>query len=64
MARMIPAEISEYTASNAERELFPVSQKGLDDNFAVFHSFSLLTKNKENRFIDGKIDYLLFSPEL
>lgn len=63
MARMIPAIVPEYTESRAEKALFPVFRDGLDDSYTVFHSFELLTRNLQKKFIDGEIDYLIFSPD-
>ncbi len=64
MARMIPALMPEETESEAEKQLFPVLRDGLDDSFTVFHSFDLLTRNLKNKFIEGEIDFLIFSPAL
>jgi len=63
MAHMIPAIMSEQTESSAEKKLFPVFRGGLDDSYTVFHSFNLLTKNRKDRFIDGEIDFVVFSPD-
>ena len=63
MANMIPTTITEQTESGAERKLFPVFRGGLDDSYTVFHSFNLLTKNRKGKFIDGEIDFLVFSPD-
>lgn len=62
MARMIPIVVPEHTQSKAERMLFSILRDELDDSFTVFHSFDLLTRNKENKFIDGEIDFLIFTP--
>ncbi|MHA2068223.1 MAG: NERD domain-containing protein [Candidatus Thorarchaeota archaeon] len=64
MAKMIPATLPLQTESKAERQLFSVLRDSLDDSFTVFHSFNLLTQNKQGKFIDGEIDYLIFSPSL
>ena len=64
MAKMIPATLPVQTESKAERRLFSVLRNGLDDSFTVFHSFNLLTQNKQGKFIDGEIDYLIFPPSL
>ncbi len=63
MARMIPATMPAETESAAEKQLFPILRDGLDNSFTVFHSFDLLTRNLENKFIEGEIDFLIFSPE-
>ncbi|MBI4334518.1 MAG: NERD domain-containing protein [Chloroflexi bacterium] len=63
MARMIPATLPEETESEAERRLFPVLRDGLNDSFTVFHSFHLLTHNRERKFIEGEIDFLILSGE-
>jgi len=63
MAQMIPATIPEYTRSKAEIGLFPVLRDGLDDTYIVFHSFDLLTRNLQSRYVEGEIDYLLVSRE-
>ncbi len=62
MAHMIPAVIPEQTLSNAEKHLFAVLKERLDYGFTVFHSFNLLTRNRQQRFIEGEIDFLIFSP--
>jgi hypothetical protein len=59
---MIPAMPAEGTQSQAERQLFPILRDGLDGSFTIFHSFGLLTKNLEGKFIDGEIDFLILSP--
>ncbi|MEW6143313.1 MAG: NERD domain-containing protein [Chloroflexota bacterium] len=59
---MIPATLPDEVESRAERELFPVFRDRLDDSFMVFHSFKLLTRNLEDRFVEGEIDYLIYSP--
>lgn len=64
MAKMIPTIVPERTRSSAERQLFPTLRDGLDDSFTVFHSFNLLTQNMQGKFIDGEIDFLVFSPYL
>ncbi len=62
MARMIPAEVPEDTRSNAEKRVFESLREGLDHSFTVFHSFGLLTRSRQQRFIEGEIDFLIFSP--
>ncbi|MFC1994293.1 NERD domain-containing protein [Chloroflexota bacterium] len=64
MATMIPAVLAENTRSSAERRLFPILREGLDDSFTVFHSFDLLVQNRQGKFIDGEIDFLIFHPKL
>ena len=64
MAKMIPAILPALTESRAERRLFSVLRNGLDDRFTVFHSFNLLTHNIHGKFVEGEIDYLVFSPSL
>lgn len=63
MARMIPATLPDEVNSRAERELFPFLRDRLDDSFTVFHSFKLLTRNLQNKFVEGELDYLISSPE-
>ncbi|MFC2039864.1 NERD domain-containing protein [Chloroflexota bacterium] len=63
MARMIPSIIRDSTQSNAEKQAFPVLRDSLADEFTVFHSFNLLVKNREQKFVDGEIDYLIYSPK-
>ncbi len=63
MARMIPASFAADTKSGAEKRLFPVLRDRLDDRFTVFHSFDLLVQNKLGKFVDGEIDFLIFSPQ-
>jgi superfamily I DNA and RNA helicase len=60
---MIPAMIPEETRSEAEKKLFPILRDKLDGTFTVFHSFDLLTHNREDKFLEGEIDFLIFSPE-
>ncbi len=64
MAIMIPANPPTNTKSNAEIKLFSVLREALDDSFTVFHSFDLLVQNKQGKFIDGEIDFLIFHSEL
>ena len=61
---MIPGNIPEQTQSGAERELFPVLRDRLDESYTVFHAFSLLPHNLQGKFVEGEIDYLVFSPSL
>ena len=63
MALMIPAVVPEEGVSRAEQELFPVLRNGLDDSITVFHSFKIVTHNREGRLLDSEIDFLLFSRE-
>ena len=64
MARMIPSVIPDTTESRAERELFPILRDSLSDEFTVFHSFNLLVKNRERKFVEGEIDFLIYSPKV
>lgn len=63
MARMIPATLPDEVESQAERAIFPVLRDRLDDSFTVFHSFKLITRNLDERFVEGEIDYLIYSPQ-
>jgi hypothetical protein len=63
MARMIPAMIPADTKSEAEKKLFPILRDKLDNSFTIFHSFDLLTHNREDKFVEGEIDFLIFSLE-
>jgi hypothetical protein len=63
MARMIPATLPDEVNSRAERDLFPILRDRLDDSFTVFHSFKLLTRNLQQKLVEGELDYLIFSPE-
>ena len=63
MAKMIPASFAADTKSGAEKRLFSVLRDGLDDSLTVFHSFDLLVQNKLGKFVDGEIDFLIFSPQ-
>ncbi len=63
MARMIPASFPESSHNPAEKEVFSLLHKKLDDNFTIFHSFLFTVQNKKGAFIDGEIDFLIFSPE-
>src|SRR5512138_2420275 len=62
MAQMVPPIPLEETASKAERALFSVFQSGLDDTFVVYHSLGLLPRNLGGTFVEGEIDFLVFSP--
>ena len=64
MARMIPAAVPNHIRSRAEKTLFPILRDRLDESFTIFHSFNMLTRNRDNKFIDGEIDFLIFSPRL
>jgi len=63
MARMIPGMIPADTRSDAEKKVFPILKDRLNDNFTVFHSYNMLTHNRQNKFLEGEIDFLIFSPE-
>jgi hypothetical protein len=63
MTHMIPAMIHSDTKSEAEKKLFTMLRDGLDNTFTVFHSFNLLTRNLQDKFIEGEIDFLIFSPD-
>ncbi|MDP6501891.1 MAG: NERD domain-containing protein/DEAD/DEAH box helicase, partial [Dehalococcoidales bacterium] len=63
MARMIPGTVPPTTESGAEKRLFQILRDSLDESNTVFHSFNLLTKNPNKKFIDGEIDFIIFSPE-
>jgi hypothetical protein len=63
MAQMIPAECAATTESQAEVEVFKQLKLQLDDSWTVFHSFTLLAKNQEEKLIDAEIDFLLFHPK-
>ncbi len=63
MASMIPATLPVDTRSGAEKRLFSVLRDGLDERFAVFHSFDLLVQNRLGKFVEGEIDFLMFSPQ-
>jgi hypothetical protein len=60
---MIPAIIPDDTQSEAEKKLFQVLHVSLDDSLTVFHSLDLLTHNLQDKYIEGEIDFLIFSPE-
>ena len=62
MARMIPETIPADTRSDAEKKVFPILKDRLNDNFTVFHSYNMLTHNRQNKFLEGEIDFLIFSP--
>ncbi len=64
MAKMIPSEVPVTTKSGAEKQVFAVLREKLDDSFTVFHSFDLLTQNKQGKFIDGEIDFLILHPKM
>ncbi len=51
MARMIPAAVLERTESRVESMFFPIPRDGLDDGFTICHSFDLLTRNREDKFM-------------
>jgi hypothetical protein len=60
---MIPVTLPDSVESRAERELFPMLRDRLDGGFTVFHSFKLLTRNLQDKFVEGELDYLIFSPK-
>ena len=61
MARMIPATISPQNQSKAEEKLFfALKKSSLDDSFFIFHSLDILSRNLQNKFIDGELDFLIF----
>ena len=61
MARMIPATISPQNQSKAEAKLFSaLKNSSLDDSYCIFHSLDILSRNLQNKFIDGEVDFLIF----
>ena len=60
MAQMIPSTISEQTISEAEKVLYQCLRDKLNNNYTIFHSYDLLTRNAKNKLIDGEIDFLFF----
>lgn len=63
MAIMIPPTMTDDHGSRAESRVFKALQKNLDDTWHVFHSFTQIGQNKQNRFIDSETDFLIFHPE-
>jgi hypothetical protein len=63
MAKMIPAEISEFTTSRAERILFRELRLQLSDQYTVMHSVRWIARDG-GRAKDGEADFLILHPEL
>jgi DNA-binding transcriptional ArsR family regulator len=58
---MIPATISPDNESKAEAKLFfALKKSSLDDSYFIFHSLDILSRNLQNKFIDGEVDFLIF----
>lgn len=64
MARMIPSEYSDANKSEAEKHLFYKLNDSFDDDWTIFHSYSIEGRNKSNKIIDVEIDFLLINREL
>jgi len=63
MARMIPPEFDDINKSEAERLLYQKLNESFDDNWIIFHSYSLEGRNRENKLVDAEIDFLLLNKE-
>ena len=63
MVRMIPSIYPLYEQNQAESKVFAAIQKGLSDDYTVFHSFNVIAQNARGTFIDGEIDFLIYSPK-
>ena len=61
MARMIPPEFDNINKSEAEKHLYYKLNETFDDNWIIFHSYSLEGRNKENKLIDAEIDFLFLN---
>ena len=60
---MIPKTISKETLSEAEKCVFHHLRDSLDDIYTVFHSYDILSRNRDGKVFDGEIDFLIFSPQ-
>ena len=63
MARMIPAEASEETASTAERRLFERLQDETSDELVAFHSVAWQLPGERGRPEQGESDFVLAHPD-
>lgn len=63
MARTYPREIQSYTISSAERYLFDLFKKNLNDDYLVFHGIAWLSWGNEQYSFDGETDFLLVHPQ-
>lgn len=61
MARMIPEKLSSTTKSNAEKKLFRIFEKGLSDDYIVFHG----TWWQHIKYIvqDREADFIIIHPD-
>jgi len=64
LVRIIPFEFDDSTKSEAEKILYSAILKSFDNNWIIFHSYSLEDKNKEQKLIDAEIDFLFLNKEL
>jgi hypothetical protein len=62
MARMIPEVFFDLNDSHAEKRVFKALKNNLDEDWTVFHSYTMLGENHCQRLIDSEIDFLLFHP--
>lgn len=60
MAKMVPSHLSLKIGSKAEGKVFHALQNSLNDSHTIFHSFDILARNLQNKFIDAEIDFLIF----
>lgn len=60
---MIPAEYDPGNKILSEKKFYLKLKNQLDDNWTVFHSYSLLSKTNANKLIDGEIDFLVLNPQ-
>lgn len=63
MARMIPPEFNETNNSVAERKLYYTLNKSFNDDWIIFHSYTIEGRNKQNHLIDAEIDFLLLNKD-
>lgn len=60
---MIPAEYDPGNKILSEKNFYLKLKNQLDDNWTVFHSYSLLSNTTANKLIDGEIDFLVLNPQ-
>lgn len=62
MARMIPPEVRDDTASQAERLMFQQLKTQLPADYTVLHSVSWLSR-QSHQSLDGEADFVLLHPD-
>ncbi len=63
MARMIPADLPHDKTPESEIEVYRALKSQFDDTWTVFHSYTSLGRNRDDKLVDTEIDFLLLHPQ-